>query len=248
MSVSDIFDLSGKTVLVTGASRGIGAGIAALMAEAGAQVWIAGRDLDRAQAVADRVPGAQAVVLDVSDAASVKAAMSTLRKQAGQLDVLVNNAGIMHGGLIAMTRETDLDAMMQTNIKGAFLCAQLAARLMSAKKSGSIINLASIMGVQGAAGFSAYAATKAAVVGMTRAMAKEMAPHGVRVNALAPGFIETDLTAGIEGDARATALSDIGMGRFGTVQDVAGAALFLAAPASSYVTGQVLGVDGAMQA
>ncbi|WP_298864821.1 SDR family NAD(P)-dependent oxidoreductase [uncultured Sulfitobacter sp.] len=248
MSASELFDLTGKTALITGSTRGIGAGIAALMADAGATVWIAGRDLDRAQAVADTLKGAQAVVLDVSDAASVKAAISGLRKQAGQLDVLVNNAGIMHPAMIAMTREDDLDAMMQTNIKGAFLCAQLASRLMSAKKSGSIINVASIMGAQGAAGFSAYAATKAAVIGMTRAMAKEMAPHNVRVNALAPGFIETDLTADIEGDARESALAGIGMGRFGTVADVAAAALFLAAPASAYVTGQVLGVDGAMQA
>lgn len=248
MSASELFDLTGKTALITGSTRGIGAGIAALFADAGASVWIAGRDLDRAQAVADKLPGAQAVALDVSDTASVKAAIMAVKKQAGQLDVLVNNAGIMHPAMIAMTRENDLDAMMQTNIKGAFLCAQLATRLMSAKKSGSIINVASIMGAQGAAGFSAYAATKAAVIGMTRAMAKEMAPHNVRVNALAPGFVETDLTSGIEGDARESALADIGMGRFGTVQDVAGAALFLASSASAYVTGQVLGVDGAMRA
>ena len=149
----------------------------------------------RAQGVADTLNGAHAVALDVTDAASVKAAIMGLRKETGQLDVLVNNAGIMHPSMIAMTREGDLDAMMQTNIKGAFLCAQLAARLMSGKKSGSIINMASIMGAQGAAGFSAYAATKAAVIGMTRAMAKEMAPHGVRVNALAPGFVDTDLPA-----------------------------------------------------
>ncbi len=247
-SSSDQFALTNQVALVTGATRGIGRAIAAQFATAGAHVFIGGRDLSHAETVAADIPGAQALALDVTDAGSVKAAVMALRKAAGRLDILVNNAGLMRPAMIATSSEADLDAMMETNIKGAFLCAQLASRLMASKKTGSIINIASIMGREGAAGFSSYAATKAGVIGMTHAMAKELAPHNIRVNALAPGFVETDLTAGIAGEAREKALADIGMGRFGTVADVAQAAQFLAAPASSYITGQVLGVDGAMRA
>lgn len=247
-SVSDSFALTGQVALVTGATRGIGRAIATRFGQAGAHVFVGGRDLAVAADVAATIPQAQAVQLDVTDGASVKAAIMAIRKAAGQLDVLVNNAGLMRPAMIATSSEADLNAMMDTNIKGAFLCSQLAARLMVGKKTGSIINMASIMGREGAIGFSSYAATKAAVIGMTKGMAKELAPHNIRVNAIAPGFVETDLTADITGDARDKALSVIGLGRFGTVDDVAHTAQFLASPAATYVTGQVLGVDGAMQA
>ena len=247
-SAFDPFALTGQVALVTGATRGIGQAIATGFGAAGATVFVAGRDLGVAQDVAATIPKSQAVQLDVTDADSVKAAVMAVRKAVGQLDVLVNNAGLMRPAMIATSSESDLDAMMDTNIKGVFLCAQLAARLMAGKKTGAIINMTSIMGREGAIGFSSYAATKAAVIGMTQAMAKELAPHNIRVNALAPGFVETDLTAGITGDARDKALSAIGMGRFAHVEDVARAAQFLASPAAAYVTGQVLGVDGAMQA
>lgn len=247
-SVSEPFALTDQVALITGATRGIGRAIATQFGTAGAIVFVAGRDYEQAEAVAAAIPKAHAVQLDVTDIGSVKAAIMTIRKAVGRLDVLVNNAGLMRPAMIATSSEADLDAMMATNIKGAFLCAQLASRVMAGKKSGSIINMASIMGREGASGFSSYAATKAAVIGMTQAMAKELAPHNIRVNALAPGFVETDLTAGITGVARDQAIAAIGMGRFGTVDDVAQAAQFLASPASGYITGQVLGVDGAMRA
>ncbi len=245
--ISDRFQLTGQVALVTGASRGIGAGIARLYAEAGAHVWLSGRNIADVEALAAELPNARAIALDVSDAASVKAAIMTIRKEAGRLDVLVNNAGVMRPAMLAMSSEADLDMMLDTNLKGAFLCAQLAGRLMVGKKHGVILNMSSIMGRIGASGHSAYCATKAGMIGLTHALAKELAPHNIRVNALAPGFIETDLTSDISGDAREHALADIGLGRFGTIEDVANAALFLASPAAAYVTGQVLGIDGAMQ-
>ena len=246
-SPSDLFDLHGKVALVTGGTRGIGAAVSKMLAEAGASVWIGGRSLEAARMVADTLQNATPVELDVSDGTSVKAAIMAIRKEAGQLDVLVNNAGIMRPATLAMSREADLDDMMATNVKGSLMCAQLAARLMATKKSGAIINLASIMGVNGAPGYTSYSATKAAVIGMTKAMSKELAPLGIRVNAIAPGFIESNMTDSIEGANRAVALDSIGMKRFGTQQDVAAASLFLASSAASYITGQVLGVDGSMQ-
>jgi 3-oxoacyl-[acyl-carrier protein] reductase len=247
MSHSDLLSLEGKVALVTGAARGIGAAIATMLAAAGAEVWLAGRDPARLAAAAADLPRAHSLTLDVTNEAAIKSAMMAIRKGSGGLDILVNNAGIMEPATLAVTRAASLDSMLRTNVSGAFLCAQLAARLMVARKGGVILNLASIMGTAGAPGFAAYGASKAAVVGLTRALAKELAPLQIRVNALAPGFIETDLTAGIQGAERKSALNDIGMGRFGSPNDVAAAALFLVAPASAYVTGQVLGVDGAMK-
>ena len=203
--------------------------------------------MGRIQTLAAAIPGAQPVLLDVTDEASVKAAFQQVRKTSSGLDILVNNAGIMEPAMVATTRVSSLKSMLSTNVTGTFLCAQMAARLMTARKGGSIINIASIMGTQGASGFSAYSATKAAIVGMTRAMAKELAPLQIRVNALAPGFIETDLVAGMQGASRDKALAAIGMGQFGKVEDVTAAVLFLASPAASYITGQIIGIDGSMQ-
>lgn len=247
MLISDLFRLDGRVALVTGASRGIGAAIAKLLAQAGADVWLAGRDLTALEASAAACPHGRVLLLDVTDEAAVKTAMLKIRQTSGGLDILVNNAGIMSPAMLATTRINSLEAMLRTHVSGSFLCSQIAARLMSSRQGGAILNMASIMGTQGATGFSAYGASKAAVVGMTLALAKELAPLQIRVNALAPGFIETDLTAGIERSARQQALADIGMGRFGKPSDVAAAALFLLSPASAYVTGQVLGIDGAMK-
>jgi 3-oxoacyl-[acyl-carrier protein] reductase len=245
-SYSDLLDLGGRTALITGASRGIGAESARALASCGAAVRLVGRDGDALEAVAASCPGAQALILDVTDPEAVKAAMQALRRQDGRLDVLVNNAGIMQGGTVATTSDASVDAMLAVNVAGAFRMARYAARLMAGPRSGSIVNMASVMGVQGAAGYSAYSATKAAVIGMTHALARELAPIGIRVNALAPGFIETEMTSGIAGASRDRALAQIAAGRFGTPADVARAVLFLASPMSEYVTGQVIGVDGSM--
>jgi 3-oxoacyl-[acyl-carrier protein] reductase len=247
MSLSDLFRLDGQVALVTGAGQGIGAEIAKALAQAGAIVWLAGRDITRLEATAATCPKSHVITLDVTDETAIKAAMQRIRKNDGGLDILVNNAGIMIPASLATTRPANLDAMLRTNVEGAFLCAQIAARLMTARKGGAILNISSIMGTRGAPGFSAYGATKAAMVGMTQALAKELAPLQIRVNALAPGLIETAMTAGLEGHARQMALADIGMGRVGQTKDVAAAALFLVSPAAAYITGQILGIDGAMK-
>lgn len=247
MSLSDLFRLDGKVALVTGAGQGIGSAIAQTLSQAGAEVWLAGRDRTKLENAAASCPNSHALPLDVTDESEIKSAMSTIRKTSGGLDILINNAGIMTPAMIATTRLSSLDEMLRSNVSGAFMCAQLATRLMTNRKGGAILNITSIMGTRGAPGFSAYGATKAALVGMTLAMSKELAPLQIRVNALAPGFIETALTAGIEGKARQQALADIGMGRLGQPQDVAAAALFLVSPAAAYITGQILGIDGAMK-
>lgn len=247
MSLSELFRLDGQVALVTGAGQGIGAAIAQALAQAGAQVWLAGRDTTRLEATAATCPHSQVLPLDVTEEVAIKAAILHIRKISGGLDILVNNAGVMTPATLFTTRPASLDAMLRTNVAGAFLCAQLAARLMTARKGGAILNISSIMGTRGAPGFSAYGATKAALAGMTQALAKELAPLQIRVNALAPGFIDTAMTADLDGQARQLVLADIGMGRAGQPQDVAGAALFLVSPAAAYITGQILGVDGAMK-
>ena len=247
MSLSELFRLDGQVALVTGAGQGIGAAIAKALAQAGATVWLAGRDITRLNGSAAACPCSHVLPLDVTDEAAIKAAMLHIRQTSGGLDILVNNAGVMTPATLATTRPASLDAMLRTNVAGAFLCAQLAARLMTVRKGGAILNISSIMGTRGAPGFSAYGATKAAVVGMTQALAKELAPLQIRVNALAPGFIDTAMTSGLDGQARQLALADIGMGRAGLPQDLAGAALFLVSPAAAYITGQILGIDGAMK-
>lgn len=244
--------LAGRTAVITGAGRGIGREIAARFAREGATVFINGRDEARTQAAVDAVKAEtggdlRPAVFDVTDPGAVQKGLMAARKETGQLDVLVNNAGIMESAMIAMSSDDMLRRTLNTNVEACFVATRTAARLMMRQDSGgSIINLASIIGRVGVEGYSAYAASKAAVIGMTHALAKELAAQNIRVNALAPGFIETDLTADIEGDQRTRVLDQIRMGRAGTPDDVAGPALFLASDLSRYVTGQVIGVDGAM--
>lgn len=245
-SYSDLLRLDGQVALVTGAARGIGAEIATALSQCGATVWLAGRDAAALQARAETLARAQVAVCDVTDQDSVKAALMAVRKHSGRLDIVVNNAGILHQAMLATTSAESLDEMLQVNVAGTFHLTRLAARLMLPNKAGAILNVSSVMGVQGAAGYAGYSATKAAVIGLTKALAKELAPHGIRVNALAPGFIETDMTAGLTDTQRTDALAGIALGRAGTPEDVAKAALFLTAPLSAYITGQVLGVDGLM--
>lgn len=239
--------LADKSALITGASRGIGKAIAERFAAEGAGVVLVARSqavLDVAAALQARGAKAVAVRGDVGDAATAKEAIAACRTHFGRLDVLVNNAGAMPLALLGMISTDDARRLFDTNVVATINLTQLATRLM--KGSGSVINLSSIAR-HGMPGGSVYSATKAAVDGFTLAAAKELAPRGIRVNALAPGFIATEMTATLADDKRRAAVARIGLGRAGTPEDVADAALFLASDLSRYISGQVIGVDGGMQ-
>jgi 3-oxoacyl-[acyl-carrier protein] reductase len=244
--------LQQKVALITGAARGIGFAIAESFARHGARVFLTGRDeaaLDQACArIRAQVPDAQvaALVLDVTQPDAVREAFQRVFKDARRLDVLVANAGVMDDALIGMVTPAQIEHNFQTNAYGALYCAQYASRLMARNKQGSIVNITSIMGVQGNAGQSVYAGSKAALVGITKSLAKELGPQNIRVNAIAPGLIDTDLVAHIAPEKLAERQAAIALGRIGRPEDVANAALFLASDLGAYVTGQVLGVDGGM--
>ncbi len=243
--------LSGKIALITGASRGIGYAIAHCFAEQGATVLLNGRSAETLDARCEELKskfGRDAVPLayDVRDRAAVSSAFAQIFKTYKRLDVLVNNAGVLESALLGMITPQILDSTLNTNIVGPILHLQEAARLMSRNKAGSIINISSIMGTHGAEGQTVYAASKSAIVGMTLAAAKELAPKGIRVNAIAPGFIDTEMARNIPAEKYQERLQSVKMGRIGTPEDVANAALFFASDLSSYITGQVLGVNGGM--
>jgi 3-oxoacyl-[acyl-carrier protein] reductase len=243
--------LDGKVALVTGANRGIGLAVSRLFAASGATVVMNARTEGSLEAIAadlSREHGVrvQASYFDVARADQVKAAFMALNQEHKQLDVLVNNAGILRDALIGMASEQMIDEVIATNIKGVILCSQMAARIMARRKSGSIISLSSIIGRVGNEGQSVYAASKAAVIGLTLSLAKELGPQNIRVNALAPGFIDTDMIKAVPSEKHARIVAGIKMGRLGSAEDIAQAALFFASDASAYVTGQVLGVDGGM--
>ena len=189
---------------------------------------------------------ALAVRCDVAKADEVKALMDAAVQAFGQIDILVNNAGITRDGLLMMMKETDFDAVINANLKGTFLCMKAVSRLMMKQRYGRIVNLSSVVGLRGNAGQVNYAASKAGVIGMTKSLAKELASRGVTVNAVAPGFIDTDMTAAMPQAAREATLASIPMGRMGAPEDVAKAVAFLASDQAAYVTGQVLAVDGGM--
>lgn len=240
-----------KTALVTGASRGIGKAIALALAAKGYAVALnyAGSQA-AAEAVKEEIEaaGGKAFTIqgDVSKAEDVDRIFKTIKEEFGQLDVLVNNAGITRDGLLIRMKEENWDAVLSTDLKSDFLTIKAAAQMMMRKKKGAIINIASVVGIMGNAGQANYAAAKAGVIGLTKACAKELAGRNIRVNAVAPGFIATDMTDVIPEKNKEMMLQSIPLGRMGLAEDVAHAVCFLASEDASYITGQVLKVDGGM--
>ena len=244
-------DLSGRVALVTGSSRGIGSAIALRLAAAGAHVILHGsRPSENLAAVESELlakGGACTVATaELIDRDAVKRLVKDSFGIARRLDILVNNAGVLTEGVIGMISDDDIQRTLRINLESALIAMQMATRLMMRTKSGSIINLSSIMGLRGAPGVMAYAASKAGLVGATLAAAKELAPNNIRVNAVAPGFITTDMTRSLSEDVLSKRLAGIGMQRAGEPAEIADAVLFLASDLSRYVTGQVIGVDGGM--
>lgn len=244
-------NFAGKTAVVTGGSRGLGRAVCLELAKDGANVVLcyAGNEAAAGETVAAcEALGAKALAVrcDVAKADEVKALMDAAVQAFGRIDILVNNAGITRDGLLMMMKEEDFDAVINANLKGAFLCMKAASRLMMKQRWGRIVNLSSVVGLRGNAGQVNYAASKAGVIGMTKSLAKELATRGVTVNAVAPGFIDTDMTAAMPQAAREATLASIPMGRMGAPEDVAKAVAFLASDEAAYVTGQVLAVDGGM--
>lgn len=243
--------LADKVVWVTGASRGIGRETASLFSRHGADVILSARSeqglTDVAEAIYTSSGRTPAVIpMDVCDSSSIKSAFQRVRKEMRRLDVLVNNAGILRDSLLGMITRPQIEDVMTTNLYGAIELMQYAARIMSQSKSGSIVNVASIIGRTGNEGQVVYAASKAGLIGATKSAARELAKHNVRVNAVAPGVIQTDMISRIPPAKLESLKNSIQMSRLGTPEDVAGAILFLASDLSRYVTGQVLGVDGGM--
>lgn len=243
--------LKGKVALVTGGSRGIGAAIALRLAKAGADVAIlyAGNS-QAAQATCADIEAqgvrALAVQCDVKDFEAVKAAVDQVAAQLGGVDILVNNAGITRDNLALSISEADFDAVLDTNLKGAFHCCKAAYRPMMRQRCGRIINMSSIVGLRGNAGQANYSASKAGLIGLTKSLAKELAARKVTVNAVAPGFIDTEMTAVLPEQAKEAMLKTIPMARLGQPEDVARAVAFFASDEAAYITGQVLCVDGGM--
>ena len=242
--------LENQIAVVTGAGRGIGRAIALKFAAEGADIVCISRTKENSARVADevRVLGrkAWAQAVDVADAKAVADCGERILGETGRVDILVNNAGVTRDGLLMRMSEQDWDAVLDTNLKGAFLFTKAFARSFIKQRSGRVINVSSIIGLIGNAGQCNYAASKAALIGFTKSVARELASRGITVNALAPGFIETDMTADLDKDVRGAVLQKIPLNSFGQPDDIANAALFLAGGAARYITGQVLSVDGGM--
>ena len=243
--------LDGKTALVTGASRGIGRAVALCLAAEGARVAInyAG-NVKAAEEVKASIEAAGGTAIlcqaDIADSAAVEAMVADVVKEFGAIDILVNNAGITRDTFLMRMKDEDFAKVLDTNLKGVFYCTKAVAKLMMKKRSGRIVNMASVVGLVGNAGQTNYAAAKAGVIGFSKSAARELASRGITVNVVAPGFIGTDMTAGLPESVKEKMLTDIPLGRMGEPEDVANAVLFLASDQASYITGQVVNVDGGM--
>lgn len=239
--------LDGKVAMVTGSTRGIGRAIATALAQAGATVAVIGRDAARAELAAGEIGhGAKGFACDVASEASVNAAVAAIEKDLGVIDILVNNAGVTKDNVFLRLQDADWDVVLEANLKGAFRTIRAASRGMMKKRWGRIINISSVVGLIGNKGQANYAASKAGLLGLTKSIARELASRGITVNAVAPGFIETDMTNALTAEQREALAKQIPLERLGKPEDIAQAVLFLASDSASYITGQVLVVDGGM--
>ncbi|MCL5882518.1 MAG: 3-oxoacyl-[acyl-carrier-protein] reductase [Actinobacteria bacterium] len=251
METENTYSLQGQVALVTGAARGIGRATAAALARAGAQVAI---NFQSSGAAAEELAGELAaggsktalVKADVSDSTQVQSMMETVEGELGPVSILVNNAGITRDGLVMRMSEEDFDAVIATSLRGAFLCSKAVSRGMMKARSGSIVNVSSVIGLRGNAGQANYAAAKAGLIGLTKSLARELGPRGVRVNAVAPGYVVTDMTAELPENMREQVMKNTPLGRLASPGEIASAIAFLVSPAAAYITGAVLPVDGGL--
>ena len=240
-------DLTGKTAVVTGSTRGIGRAVAEALAASGARVAVVGREKEKASAVAAEIgKGASGFACDVSDTSAVAQLVADVEKEFGGIDILVNNAGITRDNLVMRLKDDDWDQVMNANLRGAFAAIRAVSRGMMKKRAGRIINMASVVGLNGNKGQANYAASKAGLIALTKSVAKELGSRNILVNAIAPGFIETEMTDAMTPEARAVLNGIIPLERLGKTSDIASAVVFLASDHASYITGQVLVVDGGM--
>ena len=242
--------LQGKVAIVTGGTRGIGRAVAVALAREGAAVTLCARDLSQAEKVAAdlRSSGAQALAVkaDVAQASDVEEMVEACLARFERVDILVNNAGITRDGLLLKMKDEDWEAVLNVNLRGTFYCTRAVLRPMIKQRAGRIINITSVVGVMGNPGQANYAASKAGIIGLTKAVAKEVVSRGITVNAVAPGFIETEMTGSLNPELKARMLAQIPLGRFGTPEEVAALVLFLASDRAAYITGQVLHVNGGL--
>ncbi len=246
-----MFELKGKVAVVTGGSRGIGRAICEALAAQGAHVvvnYVRGREQaeEVVRGIAERGGSAEAVGFDVADMAACETAVAAIAKQHGRLDILVANAGIAIDGLLLRVKEEDIDRILAVNLKGALASAKAATKTMMRARAGRVVFLSSVVGEMGNAGQAAYSASKAALLGLTKTLAREYASRGITVNAVAPGFIDTDMTSAVVGDMKDGMLKQVPLGRTGTSAEVAAAVVYLASDEAAYVTGQTLRVNGGM--
>ncbi len=246
-----MIDLKGQTALITGASRGLGYAIALRLARQGATVHLAARNLEGVREAAKKISGetgamAHAHATDVGDSAAVQALFEAVGKTRPALEILVNNAGITRDGLLLRMKDEDFDDVIRANLRSVFLCSRAAAKVMIRQKYGRILNITSIVGLHGQAGQANYAASKAGIIGITKSCAKELASRNITCNAIAPGFIESDMTQALNEAQKTGILASIPLGRMGKAEEVADLAAYLVAREAAYITGQVFSIDGGM--